>query len=83
MKTQRKRCIAFPFSILGADVVGGQHHAPASVHREGIMASIVSGGLWPKSATEVLATSPCWRGPRCGSRLVTIEPQLKINTRYF
>jgi hypothetical protein len=54
------------------DGVGGQHHAPASISREGIPVSILFVGLWPKSATEVLATSPCWRGPRCVSQLVLI-----------
>ena len=62
----------FLISALGD--VGGQHHAPASVQREGIglPVSILFGGIRPKSATEILATSPCLRGPRCGSKLVLI-----------
>jgi hypothetical protein len=60
----------FLFSAL--DGAGGQLHELAPIHRDGIPVFILFGGPWPKSATEILATSPCWRGPRCGSQPVLI-----------
>ena len=70
------------FSISALDGVGGQRRAPASIPREVIPVAIVFGRLRRKSATEILATPPCWHGPLCGSQLVLITQELKSSLHY-